>query len=62
MAGRAQVEPPHPGALLAREHVGLIQVLVQAIGPVAQGGGVILPELLDVLGVKATALERELHA
>src|SRR5271154_6498866 len=58
----AQIQPPDTRALSPGEPLRLIEVPVEPPGPVVQGDGVVLPEALNVLGVKAGALERQLHA
>ena len=57
---RAQVQPPHAHALLARERLGALGVVVEPARPVAQRLRVVGPEALDVWRLEAGALDREL--
>src|SRR3954469_24521032 len=60
VAGGAQVEAPYARALTPRQARGLVDVLVEPTRPVAQRLGVVLAEALDMRGLEAGALEREL--
>jgi hypothetical protein len=53
VARGAQVQPPDPHALGARDPRRLVQVRVEALGPVAQRLGVVGLEVLDVRGDEA---------
>src|SRR4051794_19756339 len=57
VARRAQIEPPHAHSLFAGQADRLVDVLVQAPGPVAERLRVILAESLDVLGLEPGTLE-----
>src|SRR3954447_18940005 len=59
VARGAQVEPPHARALGAGQARGLIEVVVQAPRPVAQGFRVVVPEALDVAYLEAGSFEGE---
>src|SRR5690242_11490097 len=56
--GAAQVEPPHPDPLRAGDADGLVEMLVQAAGPVTQSLHVIAPEPFHVLGDEPGPLAR----
>ena len=56
-ARRAEVDPPDPDALLARELDGLLETILEACQPVGQGFGVVGGEAFDVLGDEAGTLE-----
>src|SRR4051812_22618232 len=62
VARGAQIEPPHPDALGTCQAGGLLDVVVQATGPVAQCLGVVVAEALHVLDLEAGPLERERDA
>src|SRR6202035_612023 len=57
-----QIQAPYAGALDAGERLCLLYALVEAARPVAKGRRVVLAEALDVTGVEAGALDRELDA
>src|SRR3954471_210420 len=59
VARGAKVEPPHARALGAGQARGLIEVVVQAPRPVAQGFRVVVPEALDVAYLEAGSFEGE---
>src|SRR5689334_10248012 len=58
----AQVQAPDPHSFGASEAHRVIEVFVEAPGPVAQGLGVVGAVLGDVASDEAGALEREQHA
>jgi hypothetical protein len=56
-ARRAEVDPPDPDALLAREPHGLLETILKAREPVGQDLGVVGGEALDVVGREAAKIE-----
>src|SRR6185312_10870499 len=62
VARRAQVEPPHAHTLGAGQPRRLLEIFVEPACPVAQRLGVVLAEVLDVVGLQPRALEREQYA
>ncbi len=61
VAGGAQIKAPDPGALLASQPDRLLEVLIEALRPVAQRLGVVAVQVLDMQGLQAGALQREQH-
>ena len=61
VAGSAQVQAPDPQALGAGEPLRLLEVLIEALGPVAKRLRVVGVEVLDVEGLEPRPLERREH-
>jgi hypothetical protein len=58
-ARRADVDAPHPDALLAREPDGVLETILEPRQPVGQRLGVVGGESLDVLGGESGMLKAD---